>query len=664
MSSSKLIYAGTLLLMACYSGATIPPAHAISAQAKQYARQCRDAANNEVRIANCTGILSLSGIPTDGRAAMLFYRSMAFRNMSQLDKALADINESIRLDQTPAAIAEGRNSRGNILVAKFDFDRAIEEYSEAIRLRPQIRKIVLKNRGSAWAKKGEFDKAIDDLNQAILLCEKDKDTVYAARSYNARGAIWLARGDDDRAMADYRKAIGSNAKDPEPHINLANLWRDKADYNKAFEEYQEAIRLNPKDAKPYALRGEARRLSGDLDGAIVDLDEALRIDPKGVLYLAFRGATLRYRGELDRAIADFDAALGVIPDFPLAFTGRGLTYEKKGDFARAKADFESALKVDNPYKYDTVIEAQATARARLAALGSIAVQPVIPPAPAKVTSATSVPTPAISPSIGASPARIPPLHAAGAGPGRRVALVIGNASYRNVPALINPPKDAEAIAASLRTIGFDKVTVLADTTLEKLNEGLRAFAEEADKADWAMVYYAGHGIEVSGQNYLIPVEARLAADRDVEFETVPLERIKTALAGAKKLRLVVLDACRVNPFAQQMRRTEAVAAASPSTAGGVVGTRSIGRGLGRVEVQSGPLLVVFAAKDGQTALDGDGANSPFAVAMVQRIATPGVEISKIFRLVRDDVMEATAGRQEPYTYGSLPGEDFFFVAKN
>jgi tetratricopeptide (TPR) repeat protein len=93
--------------------------------------------------------------------------------MSQLDKALADINESIRLDQSPAATAEGRNSRGNILVARFDFDHAIKDFSEGIRLGPQIRKVALSNRGSAWAKKGEFDKAIDDLNQAILLCEKD-----------------------------------------------------------------------------------------------------------------------------------------------------------------------------------------------------------------------------------------------------------------------------------------------------------------------------------------------------------------------------------------------------------------------------------------------------------------------------------------------------------
>src|SRR5204862_6333316 len=130
-------------------------------------------------------------------------------------------------------------------------------------------------------------------------------------------------------------------------------------------------------------------------------------------------------------------------------------------------------------------------------------------------------------------------------------------------------------------------------------------------------------------------------------------------------RLVLLDACRNNPFVPQMRRTPPgeTVAASP-TGGGLTGTRAIGvYGLGEVKV-SGATLVVYAAKHGQTALDGEGDNSPFAIAMVQRIATPGVEINKLFRLVRDDVMEATAGRQEPYTYVSLPGrEDFFFLRK-
>jgi uncharacterized caspase-like protein len=233
-----------------------------------------------------------------------------------------------------------------------------------------------------------------------------------------------------------------------------------------------------------------------------------------------------------------------------------------------------------------------------------------------------------------------------------------------VNALTNPPHDAEAVAETLRAVGFQTVTLTKDASKDVFVDALRRFAVEAETADWAVVYYAGHGIEMNGVNYLIPVDAVLAADRDVQFEAVPLDQILIAVEGAKKLKLVLLDACRDNPFAPTMRRTAAPdAVAAASTGGATVGTRSIGRGLGEVKV-AGATLVVFAAKNGQTALDGEGGNGPFAVAVTQRVATPGVEINKVFRLVRDDVMEATAGRQEPYTYGSLPGkEDFFFVTK-
>jgi uncharacterized caspase-like protein len=165
-------------------------------------------------------------------------------------------------------------------------------------------------------------------------------------------------------------------------------------------------------------------------------------------------------------------------------------------------------------------------------------------------------------------------------------------------------------------------------------------------------------------NYLIPVDARFSNDRDAQVQAVARDLVMRSVEGAKKLKLIVLDACRDNPFAPQIRKTASSDALVPvSTGSGAVATRAVGRGLGAIKV-SGATLVVYAAKHGQTALDGEGGNSPFAIALVQRLATPKVEINKLFRLVRDDVMEATAGRQEPYTYGSLPGrEDFFFVKK-
>ena len=172
----------------------------------------------------------------------------------------------------------------------------------------------------------------------------------------------------------------------------------------------------------------------------------------------------------------------------------------------------------------------------------------------------------------------------------------------------------------------------------------------AETADWAVVYYAGHGMEVGGINYLIPTDAKIAVDRDIGFEAVPLEQVLNAAERAKKLRLVILDACRDNPFANQMKRTLTVA------------SRSVSRGLAAVEPEAGT-LVVYAAKDGETALDGDGINSPFASAFVKNLPTPGLEVRRLFDFVRDDVMEATGRKQKPFSYGSISGrQDFYFVA--
>ena len=269
-------------------------------------------------------------------------------------------------------------------------------------------------------------------------------------------------------------------------------------------------------------------------------------------------------------------------------------------------------------------------------------------APPLTKSVTPPPPPAaVAPALPPAVAALPPATAAD--PGRRVALVIGNSSYTAVPKLVNPPRDAETVAAALRRAGFQSVVTATDLTRERLIAALLAFGREADRADWGLVYYAGHGIEIGGVNYLIPIDAKLGSDRDVELEAIPLNQVLRSVERARKLRLVLLDACRDNPFVGQMRRTLA--------------TRSVGRGLASVEPEAGT-LVVYAAKHGETALDGDGANSPFATAFVRNIATPGLEVRRLFDLVRDDVLDATQRQQQPYSYGSLPGrEDYYFLAR-
>jgi hypothetical protein len=231
--------------------------------------------------------------------------------------------------------------------------------------------------------------------------------------------------------------------------------------------------------------------------------------------------------------------------------------------------------------------------------------------------------------------------------GRRVALIIGNSAYKNVPALPNPANDASVIAKTLRAVGFDQVIEAKDVTQEGLLASLKQFARLADGSSWAVIYYSGHGIEVGGKNYIIPIDAQMKTDRDAELEAVDIVKLQTAADGAKKLKLIVLDACRDNPFASQMRRT--------------VATRSLSRGLSQVEPEGGT-LIVYAAKHGEIALDGDGHNSPFAEAFINRIKTPDLEVRMLFDSVRDDVLDATQGKQQPYVYGSLSAkEKFYFV---
>ena len=219
----------------------------------------------------------------------------------------------------------------------------------------------------------------------------------------------------------------------------------------------------------------------------------------------------------------------------------------------------------------------------------------------------------------------------------RVALVIGNAAYAHAPRLANPLNDADDIGSALERLGF-AVTRLANADQSGMRRALQDFAKAASASEIAVVFYAGHGIEVDKRNFLVPVDARLLSDADVEFETVPLELVSRAVERARGLRLVILDACRENPFAASMQRAGA--------------TRSIGRGLARIE-PSGETLVAYAAKEGTVAADGKGRNSPYSTALLDHLEEPGLEVGLMFRKVRDAVLAATGGAQEPFVYGSL-----------
>src|SRR3979409_1374588 len=198
-----------------------------------------------------------------------------------------------------------------------------------------------------------------------------------------------------------------------------------------------------------------------------------------------------------------------------------------------------------------------------------------------------------------------------------------------------------------KSAGFDTVETKIKLTVVEMRRALREFGNRSRDADVAVVYYAGHGIELDGTNYLIPVDATLETDADVLDETLSLERVLFAVEPAKQLRLVILDACRDNPFSKTMKRT--------------IASRAIGRGLAKVEPSSPNTMIAFAAKAGSTASDGDSKNSPFAKALVDHLTKPGLDLRKAFGFVRDDVLKATGKTQEPFIYGSLGGNGGWLV---
>ncbi|MFY9955175.1 SUMF1/EgtB/PvdO family nonheme iron enzyme [Bradyrhizobium sp.] len=230
---------------------------------------------------------------------------------------------------------------------------------------------------------------------------------------------------------------------------------------------------------------------------------------------------------------------------------------------------------------------------------------------------------------------------------KRVALVIGNSAYQKVASLSNAARDADDMSEMFKGAGFSVVEFRRDLGVNEMRRALRDFSDDVRDADVAIVYYAGHGMEIEGTNYLIPVDATLERDIDAFDEAIPLDRVLTVIEPARQLRLVILDACRDNPFSKIIKHT--------------IASRAVGRGLAKVEPSSPNTLIAFAAKAGSTATDGDDKNSPFTTALLKYLPRPGLDLRKAFGFVRDDVLRVTHNRQEPFIYGSLGGEDVALV---
>ena len=230
---------------------------------------------------------------------------------------------------------------------------------------------------------------------------------------------------------------------------------------------------------------------------------------------------------------------------------------------------------------------------------------------------------------------------------KRVALVVGNSAYEHSPALTNPANDARDMAASLKATGFEVVVGL-DLDKRGFDGKVREFARAMAGADTGLFFYAGHGLQVGGSNFLVPIDAKLETERDLDFEAVRLDFVlrQMELDRDAKTNIVFLDACRDNPLARNLART--------------MGTRSaaVGRGLAQVQTGVGT-FISYSTQPGNVALDGEGRNSPFTAALAKRVVEPGKSLNAIMIDVRKDVLETTKGKQVPWDHSALTG-DFFF----
>jgi tetratricopeptide (TPR) repeat protein len=465
----------------------------------------------------------------------------------------------------------------------------------------------LRVRGIALRQKGELDRAIADFDQAIKIDPQD------ARFYNSRGIALRMKNDLDRAIADHDKAIQLDPKRAVFYSERGIDFRQKGDLDRAIAEHTRAIGIDPKLAFAYNNRGFAWRQKGDLDRALADYDQAIKLNPKHFNALGNRASVWRAKGDINRAIADLDQAIKTNPKAVAGYVDRGRAYESRNDRERAIADFKAALAL--PAIEERGKRAQDTARTRLALL----------------TAADSAPTPS-------APASTPGAQ----GPGSRVALVIGNGAYVNAGALPNPANDARAVARVLREIGFDVAegVNLDHRSQERL---VRDFLRKAANARVALLFYAGHGMQVEGKNFLVPVDAKLTARTDLPFETLELDKILAGLDDESRTNILILDACRDNPLAKNFARTASRSASSPA---GLAPVSSVGSGT----------LIAYATAPDQVALDGDAGNSPFTAALVKHLRTPGLEVRQMLTRVRAEVIAATQRKQVPWDNSSLLGD--------
>jgi tetratricopeptide (TPR) repeat protein len=635
----------------------------------------------------CTYVIANPQQTSVSKALAYYYRASGLAALGRYKEVLIDSDQSIKLNPQSAGAFVLRSRAYGV---QGEHNKAIEDADAAIKIDPK-NALAFNERGWNFLRLRNYDLAKIDLNKAISLDPKYPNSYrHRAVAELALGDVGEARSDIEKALAlkpDYVEAkqtlidIAAAENKARQTIVVAAVPQEKvvvvpqkvipvqpsvADVEKEFKACEEAslettlnlcsIVINsahhPASNRAIAFdnRCWAHNVKGDFDKALPDCDNAIGLNPR--LVNAFNNRCWAYtdKRDFEKALTDCNEAIRLDQKNQSAWHSRGYTHFKKDEYELAIDDFDQAIRLDEkypyPYRYRAMVKLLKNdlKSARADAEKAIALDPNYAEARQTLADIEAAEKKAQQAVPSAPPPPKPVVIQ------KRVALVIGNSAYSDGMALPNPTNDANAVAASLKRLGFE-VVLATDATKSAMTDAMYRFAVLSDSADAALVFYAGHGMQVDGVNYLMPVDASLETRADLKHKFVSADEILDDLRSVKGMRMMVLDACRNNPLSRSIKLKLAK-----------LTSRAVDNRDGLADMKAEGVLIAFATQPNEVAADGEGADSPFTLALLKHLETPGIEIDTMFKRVRTTVSEMTDGVQLPQTVNSSTGE--FYLKQN